>query len=105
MDLKDLDLTEDDFKLIIDSLETVARASDATKMAMKAVGDLLSGDDPVRKAIADKLRIKYEKKLDDKHDKTIEDIRILQAKILLLKRKFQTDGALKQASDIINKNQ
>lgn len=103
MDIKNLELTEQDFQLLIDGLDALPEKG----LAGDIVGELLIGmvckDDP---AAMDKLKWERETKrrlAEIKRTQQIDEIRILQGKLLMLKRWLLQQGALKQANDILEK--
>ncbi len=101
--LQTLDLTEKDFDLIISGLDHLPHKNDAgeifSDLMISVMGDKLSkgAAEELEKKRAEKYR-----KLKEEQRDMIDDIRILQGKLLLLKRYLKQEHALKEANDIIN---
>jgi hypothetical protein len=100
--LKHLNLTERDFELIIDGLEELPNKNAIGEM----MGDLLLGvvskDDPEAHA---KIKLEREARIRNQRKEQSmmkEDIKILQGKLLMLKRYLIEQDAFNQANDIIN---
>jgi hypothetical protein len=100
--LKHLNLTERDFELIIDGLDELPNRNAIGEM----MGDLLLGvvskDDPEANA---KIKLDREERIrKNKKEKELmkEDIKILQGKLLMLKRYLIEQDAFNQANEIIN---
>lgn len=100
--LKHLNLTERDFELIVDGLEELPNKNAMGEM----MGDLLLGmaskDDPGAHA---KIKSEREDRIrKQKKEQALmkEDIKILQGKLLMLKRYLIEQDAFNQANDIIN---
>jgi hypothetical protein len=100
--LKHLNLTERDFELIIDGLEELPNKNQMGEM----MGDLLMGvmskDDPdAHTKIKAERELRLAKKRKDEQ-LIKEDIKILQGKLLMLKRYLIEQDAFTQATDILN---
>jgi hypothetical protein len=100
--LKHLNLSEKDFSLIIDGLDYLPEKSAMGGFMGDLLGTMFMKDDPDAKRkmeIDRKLRMEKEK-----HDKDMmkEDIKILQGKLLMLKRYLMETGALNDTMDILN---
>lgn len=106
IDIKNLDLTKKDFDMLIEGLEHLPHKSDAGEMIGDLMTAMLTNKD--NKNDVEKMKRereeKYKKKKEQDHE-LIEDIRILQGKLLTLKRYLKQEGALKEAEDIIHANQ
>lgn len=104
MEIRNLELTEEDFALIIDGLDALPEKGAAGELMGDIPMGVLGKDNP-----DDKDKIKRERDI-QKAEKARsqhllkENIRILQGKLLLLKRWLQTEGALKQTYDTLNQN-
>lgn len=101
-DLKDLNLTEEDFKLIIDGLDALPRVSGDGELGMDLMVTMFSGGNKVlEKKLEDELA---RRRATQKREKQflIENIRILQGKLLTLKRYMQENAALADVDKIIN---
>lgn len=99
MDIKDITLTQDDFKLLdkaLDFLPQKAFVSDLMS-AMVAIVASKTPDD-AHKRLGD-----IRKKSNPDDDMLKDDIRILQGKLLLLKRYLMQQGAMQEAEDILKK--
>jgi hypothetical protein len=101
MDIKNLELTEQDFQLLVDGLDALPEKGLAGDMMGDLIVGMLGRDneegmDKIKREREEKRRIQDLAKQAMK-----EDIRILQGKLLLLKRWLLQAGALKQANDIL----
>lgn len=100
--LKHLNLTEQDFQMIVDGLEQLPHRNDMGEM----MGELLvgvfakDGDESAVKMKSE--REQRMKKAQDAKKQIIEDVRVLQGKLIMLKRYLIEQNALSQATDIIN---
>lgn len=101
MDIKNLELTEQDFQLLVDGLDALPEKGLAGDM----MGDLFlgmlgrdneEGMEKLKREREEKRRIQDMVKQQQK-----EEIRILQGKLLMLKRWLLQQGALKQANDVL----
>jgi hypothetical protein len=102
MDIQHLDLTEQDFQLIIDGLDELPNKGAAGDIMFTLLGATLAGDNPEAQA---KIKAEADKKARAEKaskEQLKEDIRILQGKLLSLKRWLITQGALKQVNDILS---
>lgn len=104
MDIKNLELTERDFQLLVDGLDTLP-----DKNAMgEAMGDMIlnmvAGDKKDTPEFLEHQRKRELERLKAKREKEAlkEDIRILQGKLLMFKRFLIQQDALKQVDDILN---
>lgn len=99
---QDLNLSEKDFDLIIEGLDSLPDKGLAGEMMGDLLGAMLSKEAPDEKGkfMLDRERKKHEK--ESKQRELKEDIRILQGKLLMLKRYLREQGALKETYDIIN---
>lgn len=101
--LKNLGLTNEDFKLIFDGLETLPNSGLAGSMFGDLLGMMLSKDaTEEEKAEAKRQREREHRRRDQERQRVIEDIRILQGKLLTMKRIMEVNGLLKQVDDIFN---
>lgn len=100
--IKLLNLTDDDFKLLVDGLDALPN----TGLAGEMMGDILASmlikdDDPAKKKVLlEREEAKRKKKA--QQDIMIENIKILQGKLLMLKRYMQENKLLADTYDIIN---
>jgi len=99
--IKMLNLTDDDFKLIVDALEFLPHKDIPSEMMKDLITTMIAKD-------ADEAARKMEKRrleIEAGHNKKrilIENIKILQGKLLMLKRYLQQNDGLKQAYEAIN---
>lgn len=101
--LQQLNLTENDFKMLVDGLDALPEKGLAGEM----MGDLIVGmmTDKSNPEAMEKVKKEREmKQAKAKKDKEtmVEDIKILQGKLLMLKRYLQQQGALNTTYDILN---
>ena len=101
--LKNVELTENDFKLIYDALEHLP----AKNLGSDLMGMMLGGLMPEGEA-----KLKYEREIELKRQKEeqkrtqlIEEIRLLQAKLISLKRLMVENNLIKKVNDFINPNE
>lgn len=103
MDIKDLELTDQDFQLLVDGLDALPEKGLAGEM----IGDLFVGmlgkDNEEGMEKLKREREEKRRKQDILKQQQKEEIRILQGKLLMLKRWLLQQGALKQANDILEK--
>jgi hypothetical protein len=101
-ELKHLNLTEKDFDLLVEGLDSLPEKGIAGELMGDLLHAMLSKDDSEGKS---KFQIEREKKQKDKELKQREmkeDIKILQGKLLMLKRYLIHHGALNETCEIIN---
>jgi len=104
MEIKDLELTESDFDLLVEGLDTLPEKG-AMGEVMGVLFDGLLGDKLDRQSPAYiEMQQKKEKESrikKQKADARKDEIAILKGKMILLKRWLITQGAVKQTNDII----
>ena len=100
--IKMLNLTDEDFKLLVDGLDCLPEKG----MAGEMLGDLLIGmivkdDDEAKKKA---LYERDEKRRQSEKNKELmrENIKILQGKLLMLKRYMEENKLLTEAYEVIN---
>lgn len=101
-ELKHLNLTEKDFDLLVEGLDSLPGKGMAGELMGGLLEAMLTKDDPESKS---KFRIEREKKQKEKEFKQREmkeEIKILQGKLLMLKRYLVQQGALNETYEIIN---
>lgn len=101
-ELKHLNLTEKDFDLLVEGLDSLPEKGMAGELMGDLLGAMLSKDDSEGK---NKFQLEREKKQREKEIRQREmkeDIKILQGKLLMLKRYLSQQGALNETYDIIN---
>lgn len=99
--LKHLNLTDKDFEMIVQGLEQLPHKNDTAEIMGELLISAFAKDD----AHADKMKSEREnrmRKMQDDKKQIIEDVRILQGKLLMLKRYLLENNLLSQANDIIN---
>lgn len=100
--LKNLNFTEDDFKLMVDGLENLPEKGTAGNMMADLLGaTMLKEGSPERDKFDRDRKAKATKEAQDKLI-LIEDIRILQGKLLTMKRIMIENNLLKEANDSLN---
>jgi len=99
-DLQKLDLSEKDFDLIVDGLENLPNKHVAGHMMGDMIAEMVSRNGTPTK-FKDLLE---EKKKKDENERLllVEDVKILQGKILMLKRYLKQNNALQETFNIIN---
>jgi|GEM_PF-6448131 len=109
INIQTLDLTEKDFDLIIAGLDHLPQKSLAGDMITDLMSTIIEDklpDDRNAQSRFEMLKRDRDKKAKmreaEKKD-LVEDVRILQGKLLILKRYLKQEGALKEATDIITK--
>lgn len=102
MEIKDLELSEQDFDLIIEGLEALPEKGIAGEMFAGLLGAMLEDktDEEGRKKMQ-KMQADREAERKRKTQEQKDDILILKGKLSMLKRWLLTQGALKQANDIL----
>ena len=103
MEIKNLELTDRDFQLLIDGLDELPNRGQAGEMMVDLFAGIMSKDadqnqisEYERKRNVERLKREREK------ESLKEDIKILQGKLLMFKRFLIQEGALKQANEILN---
>lgn len=99
--LKFLNLTEDDFRLLVDGLDALPEKGAAGEIMGDLFSAMLSKDEEQRERLQaerDKQKAKREK---DKAQMK-EDVKILQGKLLMLKRYFQENNILKETYEVLS---
>jgi hypothetical protein len=102
MDIKNLELTENDFKMLVEGLDALPERG----MAGEMMGMLLEGmiGDKNPEAMEKYKRTQEAKKREAERAKEVlkDDIRILQGKLLMFKRYLIEIDGLKQVSEILH---
>jgi len=106
MNIEDFDLTEEDFSLIMKALEHLPSSGLAGEIIGKLIVDTMPrGGDPNAKARVESAYKAQQRRLDQEKEVLTEEIRLLQGKLIAIKRKLATAGALKQATDVLKNKQ
>lgn len=100
--LKALNLTEDDFKLMVEGLEFLLEREATGNMVSDMLTSLVSDRTPEARAKNERERRERDRANAGKKEQLKEDVRILQGKLLQLKRFLLQQGALQQANTILN---
>lgn len=100
--LKHLNLTEKDFSLMIDGLDCLPNKDQVGDMMSTLFIGLLSKDDPEARLKMETERDKEKSKKKHEKEMLAEEIKILQGKLLMLKRYLMEQGAINETVDIIN---
>lgn len=102
-DLKNLQLEEKDFDLLLKGLEALPHSDMAGEMMVDLLSLAFAKDDPEdkRKVIEDREKRTRTKEKEKQH--LIEEVKILQGKLLLLKRYLIQNNLLKDAENILRK--
>lgn len=97
--LKDLELTANDFKLLVDGLDALPYKGQSAEIMGDMMGAALIKDKVELErfmAARDKKRMQADRERETK----MEDIRILQGKLLMLKRYMESQDLLKEIGDL-----
>lgn len=103
MDIKDFSLTQEDFELIMKALEYLPESGAVGELMETMLGTLLPDDRNYRSKY-EALKKAKDRSREAKRAALVEEVRILQGKLLTIKRELMQAGALKQASDILKPN-
>lgn len=102
--LKQISLTEEDFKLIGKALEVLPSADNmSSALAEVAVGRISKDMDGFAKEKIDAEWKKFKATEELKREAEKEEIKILQGKLILLKRALIENNLLGKVNDILNK--
>lgn len=102
MDIRNLELTENDFKLLIEGLDSLPEKGMAGEIIGMVFEGLLADKNPEAQA---KIKADREEKMrSEKHAKESmkEEIKILQGKLLMFKRYLIEIDALKQVNELLS---
>jgi hypothetical protein len=102
-ELENLNLSENDFKLITDGLEALPSKNMAGEMMGDLLVGMLSKNDPQGQSEFELERKKMKARAEREKQLLVEEVRILQGKIFMLQRYMRMNGLLKEATEIINK--
>jgi hypothetical protein len=104
MDLRNLQLTERDFQLLVDGLDTLPDKNVFGEAMSDMIIGMVAGDKKDSPEYLEHQRKKEIERVKAKREKEAlkEDIRILQGKLLTFKRFLIQQDALKQVDDILN---
>lgn len=98
--IKDLQLTENDFKMLVDALENLPNKN----MAGNMMGMLLEGIIPEGEKRDEAIRMRKEKELREEREADLlkENIRVLQGKLIQFKRYLIENRLLDEANQLLN---
>jgi hypothetical protein len=101
MNIKDLELTEHDFKLIIEGLDALPERGAVGEMLGTVIEGLMDERNPAfkerwKRELADRKR-----KEELIKEALREEVKILQGKLLMFKRYLMENNALAQVSEIL----
>ena len=99
--LKHLNLTEKDFDMIVEGLDHLPNKTLPGEMLKDMMSAMLTKDKESMEKLTHDRERKY-KEMENNKRELREDIKILQGKLLMLKRYLMQEGALKDTYDIIN---
>lgn len=95
-ELEQLNLTESDFKMITDGLECLPSKDMPGEILFGLLEAAMSKDDPAAREKLKQDRSSGAKEKERAKQLLIEDVRILQGKLLTLQRFLRMNGLLKQ---------
>lgn len=101
MNLQDIQLTEQDFDMLIEGLGVLPEKGSTGIMLAELVGGMIAGNDPRANAIVDQHLNKEKRGREEKKKQQAEEITLLKSKLILLKRYLVTNGALKTTNKIL----
>ncbi len=99
--LKDLDLTEKDFQMLIDGLDALPEKGLAGSIMVDLIGAAMMKDKGDLGEFERKRKEEAQKREAEKA-LLVENLTILKSKLFLMKRHFQENNLLKAANGIIN---
>jgi len=99
--LKNLQLTEKDFQLLVDGLDALPEKGMAGSLFVDLLGASMMKDGEDKEDFMRKRKIDGEKK-DREKAAMADDIKILQGKLLMMKRYMIENRLIKESNDIVN---
>lgn len=103
MDIKNLELTEQDFKMLVDGLDALPEKDTAGELMGAVLEGMLGDKNPEAIERYKRDQLAKRKAKDREKENLKEEIRILQGKLLMFKRWLIQNDALKQVDDLFNK--
>jgi hypothetical protein len=100
-ELEQLNLTEADFKLLNEGLDCLPNKDVGGDLMIALLTSMVAKDDPEMKSKMESDRKSENLKRERAKQMMMEEVRILQGKILLLQRHLRMNGLLKQANDLL----
>lgn len=95
-------IEDDDFKLMNDALEVFATPNSSEYMVERAIASMLSEKTGAPKDHVDRLLKEHQKKKAERMTMLTENIRLLQGKLIRLKRELVMQRNTDAANDILN---
>lgn len=104
MEIKNLDLSDRDFQLLVEALDYLPEKNSTGEMMSSMIVSMIAGDRKDTPEFKEYQRKEDIKRLQAAKEKEAlkEDIRILQGKLLMFKRFLIQQNALKQVDEILN---
>lgn len=99
--IKQLNLTEKDFQLLVDGLDALPEKGAAGSMMVDLIGAAMLKDED-RPEFERKRKAESEKRERERKN-MMDDIRILQGKLLILKRHLITENLMSEVNDSLSK--
>lgn len=103
LSVKDLELTNEDFAMLMDALEHLPAKNMGNEILSAMMDATLASRSPQQKAEIERKRKTEAENMRKERNDVIEQVRLLQAKIIMMKRLLIQENALKEANDILNK--
>lgn len=100
-ELQKLNLNEQDFKMIIDGLDALPNTDLAGELMVSLLSGMINKDDPEAQERDKRERANEREKKEIAKAQMREDIKILQGKLLMLKRYLIENNALEKAQEFI----
>lgn len=104
INIKDLNFSDEDIKLLLDGLEALPSRHVAGDMMLAMLDGMIEGNSPEAKERRQKAMQDRENKQKAETERLAEETIILRGKLLMFKRYLLQESALKQTNDIINKS-
>lgn len=101
-ELKHLNLTERDFDLLVEGLEALPERGQAGELVADLIGNMITNGDPEAEEKHKRAREHRKASRENSKKAMLEDVKVLQGKLIMLKRYLVSQNALNQATDIIN---
>jgi hypothetical protein len=102
MDIKDFNLTDEDFTLLVKALDYLPESGFAGEIVTSLLTGMLSKERN-EKARIEALEKARNRTREQEKGLLKEECRILQGRLLLIHRQLMQEGALKSANDILKK--
>lgn len=99
--LKNLNLTDNDFKMLIDGLDALPQRGQIGELMVDLLASTMIKNPESRIKIERELELK-KKKQESAKEILIEDAKILQGKLLMLKRYLAENKMLAEVNEVLN---